>query len=94
MGWGEAHGPDPVHGRALLEALGPLLGPARSVRYENPDSFTDVTDDELERAARSLRAISYSCAEGARLLDRVRNARSSSGNPVATSTNESAEETE
>lgn len=61
--------------RQLLDALGPALVPAREVRYLKPDAFEDLTDSELERAARSLRAISYSCQEGAKLLEKIRRAR-------------------
>ena len=57
--------------RQLLDALGPALVPAREVRYLKPDSFADLTGDELERAARSLRALSYSCQQGATLLERT-----------------------
>jgi hypothetical protein len=81
-----------LQGRALLEALGPLLEPARALRYENPSTFADVTDDDLERAARSLKALSYSCAQGARLLERVVGARRSiSGHPVSVATAEATE---
>lgn len=85
MAWGEPHGGAPLHGRPLLEYLGPLLEPARSLRYENPSTFVDVTDDELERAERALKAISYSCQQGARLLARVREARNRVALPAAES---------
>lgn len=81
MGWGEPHA-EPLHGRALLDALGPLLEPVRRLRYENRTSFDDVTVEELERAERALKALSYSCAEGARFLERIRSSRGGHVNPV------------
>lgn len=58
-------------GRARLEALGPILEPARELRYAPDAIFADVADDELEIAARALRAISYSCITGAAKLERI-----------------------
>lgn len=62
-------------GRDLLVALGPALVPAREVRYLPMTAFDDVTDDELETGARTLRALSYSCQEGAKLLEKILRAR-------------------
>ena len=67
-------------GRELLEALGPILGPARQIRYEPDEIFDDVDVDDLERAARSLKAIAYSCTTGARKLESIAARRR--GNPV------------
>ena len=58
-------------GRARLEALGPILQPARELRNAPDAIFADVADDELEIAARALRAISYSCVTGAAKLERI-----------------------
>lgn len=58
-------------GRARLEALGPILEPARALRYEPDSLFDDVSDGDLELAARGLRAISYSCITGAAKLERI-----------------------
>ncbi len=58
-------------GRELLEYLGPVLAPTREIRFRSADDFADVTDVELEQAARALRALGYSCTEGARKLDAV-----------------------
>lgn len=58
-------------GRELLEYLGPLLAPTREVRFRSAEDFADVTELELEQAARALRALGYSCREGARRLDAV-----------------------
>lgn len=58
-------------GRAHLEELGPILQPARSLRNLPDAIFGDVADDELEMAARALRAISYSCITGAAKLERI-----------------------
>lgn len=60
-----------MSGRALLEALGPILEPARTLRYQADDDFDDVGTDELELAARALRAISWSCIKGAHHLERI-----------------------
>jgi hypothetical protein len=60
-----------VSGRALLEALGPILEPARTLRYQPDGDFDDVTTHELELAARALRAISWSCITGAHKLERL-----------------------
>ena len=66
-----------LKGRALLEALGPILTPVRELRYRPAEEFADVTDDELEIAARYLRAIAYSCTQGEAVLRRARLSRSS-----------------
>jgi hypothetical protein len=47
----------------------------RSVRYMTDDDFADITDDELEAAARWLRAAAFSAREGARRIDGVLRAR-------------------
>lgn len=60
-----------MSGRARLEALGPILQPARELRNAPDAIFADVPDDELEIAARALRAISYSCITGAAKLERI-----------------------
>lgn len=80
MGWGEEHA---AGGRSLLENVAEAVKIARSLRYENPDTFDDVTTPELENVKSGLLAISYSCREGARKIERIIAARtSSSGNPV------------
>lgn len=58
-------------GRDHLEALGPILEPARKLRYLPDAVFGDLADEELEMAARALRAISYSCIAGADKLERI-----------------------
>lgn len=58
-------------GRRLLEDLGRALALARALRYEPVDRFVDVDDEDLYRAARSLKAIAYSCQTGARHLERI-----------------------
>jgi hypothetical protein len=58
-------------GRARLDALGPILQPARELRNVPDAIFADVADDELAVAARALRAISYSCVTGAAKLERI-----------------------
>lgn len=55
-------------GRELLEHLGPLLAPTREIRFRTADDFADVTALELEQASRALRALGYSCHQGARRL--------------------------
>lgn len=80
MGWGEEHA---AGGRSLLENVQEAVKIARSLRYENPDTFDDVTTPELENVRSGLRAIAYSCQEGARKIDRIIAARTSTkGNPV------------
>jgi hypothetical protein len=69
-------------GRALIEQVSEAVKVARSLRYENPASFDDVTEDELETVIRGLKAVSYSCSEGARLLERVLRGRRGEGDPV------------
>lgn len=64
-------------GRELLEHLGPLLAPTREIRFRTAEDFVDVTDVELEQAARALRALGYSCNQGAAKLDAVRAGRPS-----------------
>lgn len=58
-------------GRALLEALGPAVVEAREVRYLDDEAFADFTDDELGTCSRNLRALSYSCQEGAKKLEKI-----------------------
>lgn len=60
-----------MSGRAYLERLGDELEAARALRYEPDDVFDDVDDDDLERAARALRAIGYSAETGARRLEGI-----------------------
>lgn len=62
-------------GRDLLDALGPALVPARQVRDTPEGDFDDVVDEDLERASRKLRALSYSCQQGAALLEKILNRR-------------------
>lgn len=69
-------------GRELLESVSDAVKIARALRFEDPETFDDVTPAELETVARGLRAVAYSCHEGARLLDRVAKARSGSGHEV------------
>jgi hypothetical protein len=66
-------------GREHLERLGPALVPAREIRYIRDEFFADVTDDELGKAAASLRALSHSCREGARKLERILRDREATG---------------
>lgn len=66
-----------LKGRALLEALGPILTPVRELRYRPAEEFADVTLEELEIAARYLRAIAYSCTQGEAVLRRALLSRSS-----------------
>lgn len=56
--------------RDLLLAAGEALKPAREIRYLKPGAFDDVTGDELEAGIRNLRALSYSCQQGATALER------------------------
>lgn len=58
-------------GRELLEALGPILKPARDLRYVPDDDFDDVDDAELEVVERHLHAIAYSCQQGATKMRRI-----------------------
>jgi len=64
-----------VTGRELLLAAGEALKPAREIRYLEDDAFDDVADGELEAGTRSLYALSYSCQQGAKKLERIRRAR-------------------
>lgn len=64
-----------MNGRELLEYLGPVLAPVREIRNRPADDFEDVSVDELEIAARALRALGYSCTAGARRLEAIRSAR-------------------
>lgn len=75
----------------MLEQVAGAVRVCRSLRYENPASFDDVTSEELEVVARGLRAIAYSCSEGARMLDRVREGRGPA-HPVTSSTARTAAE--
>lgn len=81
MGWGELHA---AGGRSLLENVAEAVKIARSLRYENPLTFDDVTTPELENVKSGLRAIAYSCQEGARKIERIIAAREkrTSGNSV------------
>lgn len=79
MGWGEEHG---TGGRSLLENVAEAVKIARTLRYENPASFDDVTTQELENVKSGLRAIAYSCQEGARKIERVIASRAGSANRV------------
>lgn len=58
-------------GRALLERIPAELDAARQVRYEPEASFAELTLDEIDNAARWLRAASYSCTTGARKLEQI-----------------------
>lgn len=72
-----------MSGRELLETVSEAVRTVRALRYENPETFDDVTPEELETVVRGLKAVAYSCSEGARHLTRILAARtSSSGNPV------------
>lgn len=62
--------------RDLLLATGTALVPAREIRNLSTEAFGDVDDEELEVGARNLRALSYSCQQGATALERVRMGRS------------------
>lgn len=66
-------------GRELLLALGPVLAPAREIRYRDSADFEDVSTGELEVAARNLRAISYSCKAGALKLELLADTREGEG---------------
>ena len=67
----------PETGRELLERLGPIVKPLRELRYRPIEDFADVTLEELEIAARYLRAIAYSCTQGEAVLRRALLSRSS-----------------
>lgn len=69
-------------GRSLVERVSDALKVCRELRYSDPESFDDVTDDELVAVARWLKAVAYSCQVGARLLERVLAARRGDGHPV------------
>lgn len=43
----------------------------RDVRYASDAELADITDEELERGARWLRAAAYSATEGARTFERA-----------------------
>lgn len=66
-------------GRALLEALGPILEPAQTLRYAPDSIFAAVSDAELGVAARALRTISFSCITGAEKLERLVHLRTRAG---------------
>lgn len=59
-------------GRELLDELAGAVVLAREVRYLPDADFEDVTDDELEKAARNMKALAYSFETGAHKLRRVR----------------------
>lgn len=69
-------------GRELLEALGPMLAPAREIRYRLAGDFDDVSTLELERAVRALHALAYSCETGARYLARIAALRPAGAPPI------------
>lgn len=75
-------------GRELLEALGPILEPAREIRYRDDADFDDVTTDEIRRAVASLHAIAYSCTTGARKLESIRARRGDNEVPSAAAAGE------
>lgn len=86
MGWGERHADcRPGTGHELVEHVSEVVAIVRQLRYENPSTFDDVTPAELETVARGLRAVAYSCQEGARLLDRIRARRGHESSVPATS---------
>jgi hypothetical protein len=60
-----------VSGRSTIEAVSDAVRVARALRYEDPSTFDDLTPEELDVVARGLRAVSYSCIEGARKLERI-----------------------
>ncbi len=62
-------------GRALLEELDRALDVGRRVRYQPDADFDELELDEIDRVGRGLRALSYSCAEGARKMERIHRAR-------------------
>jgi hypothetical protein len=64
-----------VSGKAYLDELGPAVAKAREIRYMDPEVFNDCTLVELDQAARALRAVSYSCRQGAIVLERARRQR-------------------
>jgi hypothetical protein len=82
-----------VSGREILEEIAAAMKPVRELRYRKAGEFDDVDDDLLERAARHLWAIAYSCETAARhlrgILERRRDATASSGNPVTNPGSES-----
>lgn len=84
MGWGESLDDGPRSGRELLENVADAVKIARNLRYEKVGAFDDVTTPELENVRSGLHAISYSCKEGARKIDRVLAARAASANRVPT----------
>lgn len=58
--------------REELLDLGPMIHPARKIRFRKLEDFDDLTVAELEQAETRLRALSYSCAQAAGLLLRAR----------------------
>lgn len=68
-------------GRDLLLAAGEALKPAREIRYLDDGALEDVTVDELGAGARTLYALSYSCQEGAKKLERIRRSRTQETKP-------------
>lgn len=57
--------------RAELESIPAGTEALRAVRYMTDADFDGITDDELEIAARWLRAAAHSAREGARTIDAV-----------------------
>jgi hypothetical protein len=64
--------PEPERsGDQFIGDLAKILGPAHQLRYEKAELFDSVATEHLINAARSLRAIAWSCIEGARKLERI-----------------------
>lgn len=57
--------------RLDLEAIPSGTEALRAVRYFTDDDFDGITDDELEKAVRWLRAAAHSAREGARTIEGV-----------------------
>lgn len=61
--------------RERLAAIPAGTEALREIRYMHDADFADITDPELEAAARWLRAAAFSAREGARRIDGVLEAR-------------------
>lgn len=61
--------------REVLDQAGPAITAAGKIRYLKPEEFEDITDDELGALSRKLRSLSFSCLEGARLVEKIARAR-------------------
>lgn len=61
--------------RAELEQIPAGTELLRRIRYTTVDQLADLTDDDLELAARWLRAAGYDARAGATHLDNERNRR-------------------